>query len=512
MFNSIIDRNWRAITAPRGFYLFILGFVGSCFVLRLVLFPGASSDDAEMLVLTQSFEAFYKAGQPPLLNWILTLIFQVTGPSLTIAVMLKGLMMLATYFLLYGAARLVLADPRRAALAAASPLLIYLFVWDGLYNYSHTIFMTMLAAAALFAALRIRAAGRAWDYVSLGLAFGVGLLAKYNFAVFGLALLGAGFYDRTLRTRFFNARILLTLAAGAVVAAPHFFWLYTHSAATERAFAAAFRATAGAGWLDGVVSGLLALGDGIIGFLLPLPLLLVALFPRVVLPVRNAAGHDRGVERFLLVHMAAMVLILVAAVLFGGVNHFRNHYFFIFIGMPIWFFVRLEAVEIAPVALRRYGAVLSLFAVGVILGILGKFFLEPAFCKRCYLHIPYPELTNQIQAAGFSHGTIVVRGQFVQIGGNLRTAFPDARIVTNKFRFSYIPPPVSNDGQCLFVWTKKVPPSDVQNLKNFAAETFGTTVPADAQVRTARASFALAPARPYQLFFILLAGGSGACR
>ncbi|MDJ0949226.1 MAG: glycosyltransferase family 39 protein [Alphaproteobacteria bacterium] len=512
MFATALDRNWRAISSPRGFVLFIAGFITLVLVLRYALFPGASSDDAEMLVLAQSFEGLYKPGQPPLLNWILATVFAAVGPSLGVLVLVKALIVLATYLFLYGSARILLADPRRAALAAASPLLIYLVAWDGLFNYSHTVSMTAVASATLWAMLRLRRRGGLAEYLLLGLLLGLGVQTKYNFAIFAAGLLAAGFADGVLRQRLAKPGSLLSVLAASLLAAPHFLWLFVNREAVTQAFDAAFRDTGDSSWLGGVLSGLGALGDGVIGFLLPLPIILIALFPQVLRPVRGVESERRWADRFLLIHMAVMLAMLIGSVLFGGVSHFRNHYFFVFIVFPLWFFARLELVAVKEIACKRYAAVLSICALGIALGVVGKFFAEPHGCKRCYLHIPYPEVAAQIREAGFSHGTVIMRGQFVQIGGNLWIEFPEARIITQKFRYSYVPPLRRGDGQCLFVWTEKVPPDDVQNLKTYARVEHGVVVPADAPVREASAPFRMAPDRIYRLFYILLPEGSGTCR
>lgn len=509
---TALYRNWRAITSPRGFCVFVTVFVALCFGLRAALFPGGSQDDSEMLLLSQSFEGIYKPGQPPLLNWVLTALFGLFGPSLALLIAQKAVVVLGTYLLLYLAARLILADQRLAALAAASPIAIYLFAWDGLFNYSHTLVMLLIVAAALWATLRLRQKAEVGlaDYLTLGVLLGLGLLAKYNFAIFAGALLIAGFADPPLRARLRDRRALWALGAALAITLPHGLWLLTHWARIAGAFRGSFAGgqSPSEGWLEGLASGLPEFGHALIGFMLPLPILLAVLFPRVLLPLRRAAGRERGAERLLLVLMAAMLAIILAGVLSAGVSRFHNHYLLIFLPLPLWYFARLEAVGASPVPLQRYAGVLSVLAAVIVLAVVGRFLFDPAGCRRCYIHIPYGALAAQIRQAGFDRGTILVWHRFIQIGGQLRAQFPESRVFSIKFP-DYLPPRRGEDGQCLIVWNALVPPDQSAAIRERAVRDFGARLTGQEPVRTAEAGLWMAPERRFRLGYVLLPRGAG---
>lgn len=516
MLETTLYRNWRAITSPRGFCVFITVFVALCFGLRVALFPGGSQDDSEMLLLSQNFEGIYKPGQPPLLNWLLTALFGVFGPSETLLIAQKAVAVLATYLLLYLAARLILADERLAALAGASPVAVYLFSWDGLFNYSHTLLMLSMVAATLYATFRLRRKAEAGiaDFLGLGALLGAGLLTKYNFAIFAGGLLIAAVCDPPLRARFRDRRALWGLGAALAITLPHLVWLLAHRAQIATAYRSSFlgEQTPPDGWLEGVVSGLGELGSGLVAFMLPLPLLLVALFPRVLLPVRRTAGRERGAERLLLVMMASMLAIILAGVLAAGVNTFHNHYLLVFLPFPLWYLARLEAIGPSPVPLQRYAGVLSVIAAVVVLAVIGRFLIDPSGCRRCYIHIPYGALAEQIRQAGFDRGTILTWHRFIQIGGNLRAQFPESRVYNTKYP-GYLPPRRSDDGQCLIVWNALVPPDQQTSMRDKAVRKFGARITGQEPVRTAETGLWMAPERRFRLGYIILPRGAGGeCR
>src|SRR5262249_21233364 len=92
---------------------------------------------------------------------------------------------------------------------------------------------------------------------------------------------------------------------------------------------------------------------------------------------------------------------------------------------------------------------------------------------RCWLHMPLPGFADAIRQGGFERGTIVTAEEHV--GGNLRLAFPGARVLTPAYP-TLDPPPVGS-GACLLAWHARlmgdaVPPS----LAAFVAGRFKLSV------------------------------------
>src|SRR5262249_13183646 len=94
------------------------------------------------------------------------------------------------------AARQVLRRQDRAVLAALSPLLIPAIAWNSVNYLTHTLLLCALCLATVCCVLRLSQARRlcygrrGWGgYALLGVCVGMGVLSKYNYAVFAAALL-----------------------------------------------------------------------------------------------------------------------------------------------------------------------------------------------------------------------------------------------------------------------------------------------------------------------------------
>ena len=69
-------------------------------------------------------------------------------------------------------------------------------------------------------------------------------------------------------------------------------------------------------------------------------------------------------------------------------------------------------------------------------------------CRHCAEYWPLARFADTFRQAGFLNGTIAAPN--AALAGNLRLAFPDARIVMPNASAKHFGPPVS--GECLVVW------------------------------------------------------------
>lgn len=138
---------------------------------------------------------------------------RIFGAAVGVIEGLKFALLGATYCLLYRAALLLLRDPAIAALAGLSPIALYHVGWDAVLGFSHSIAMIALLASFYLALLRLDRHNGWRDYLLLGRAGGLGLLAKYNFGLMALAvLIAAAASDAAYRRR--DLRTARILAAG----------------------------------------------------------------------------------------------------------------------------------------------------------------------------------------------------------------------------------------------------------------------------------------------------------
>ncbi|MET0546269.1 MAG: glycosyltransferase family 39 protein, partial [Caulobacterales bacterium] len=88
------------------------------------------------------------------------------------------------------------------------------------------------AAIALAATIRLRRRPSLISFITLGLAIGVGLLAKYAmiYTIMGIAI--AMLFDKSLRQNLLQPRLALSVLIAAALIGPNLYWNATHSFAT----------------------------------------------------------------------------------------------------------------------------------------------------------------------------------------------------------------------------------------------------------------------------------------
>lgn len=503
---------WSLDTA-RGVAMALGAYVLIAFALRLILFPAGSQDDSEQLLFAQTLAGGYNPAQPPLYTWLVYGAQHIFGVSLAAVLVVKYAAIGLLYFSLYRAARLVLDDTRLAVYAALAPLAMYYVAWDALLNYSNTVLMAAMCAATFWAVLALDRRGTVGTYVGLGVATGVGFLSKYGFGVFAGALLMAALADPVLRRRFFDRRIVISLVLALVILSPHLFWIAEGTRDVAAALQGRLISTTHTGYWAAVGHGLLKLCNGIVSFPFPLYLVLPALFPgacrRLDWPEPDALRHKRLFELFAL---AGLVIMVIGVVGFG-VAELRAHYLFIFLPLPIYFFLRARQARRARDGAGALGmAWYPRMAAGMValafIGLGVKFAAEPQWCKRCYFHMPYAALAQQMRAAGFAHGTLISYFHRIQLAGNFRPYFPDSRILSTKY--PYYRPPRLRAGPCMLLWDPTYSETMPEGLRTFAAEAAGIAPSAPYQVGAIEAPLLSGAGSTARLRYALVTGG--ACR
>src|SRR4029078_5317266 len=125
---SLPDRGNSAPTVPVGeiplnvrwVWLFAAGVLLAHTAIRCGLSRNLDVDEAEQLVLVQTWSAGYSA-QPPLYTWLLWPVVQVVGANVMALALMKLVVLGLLYWLMARLARQVLPD-ERGALASITPL------------------------------------------------------------------------------------------------------------------------------------------------------------------------------------------------------------------------------------------------------------------------------------------------------------------------------------------------------------------------------------------------------
>ncbi len=165
-------------------------------------------------------------------------------------------------------------------------------------------------------------------------------------------------------------------------------------------------------------------------------------------------------------------IVFLIGVLFG-VQTYKGYWMLpVMFGVPIWMFAHVKRAGDFPIAIRGFAALTIAFVVLVIAGRFVESRLEVRMCDDCRPYAPIAEWAQELKNSGFEYGTIV--GADKHLTGNLRSAFPKARVLDASISPDAFPPPTTN-GACLAVWRDEtVMPGD---LTSYLSEDLLTTPP-----------------------------------
>jgi len=408
-------------------------------ILRLSLSDNLPQDDVTSNVLTQTLALGYVPRQPPLYEWLLWSVQQLTGPTLPSFLLIKYGLLTGTVAFLYLAATRIFRKRGFAILAGLSPFLLFQFAWNLHEGVTHSMVLTCLVAASLWAVMRITENGRAWDYLLFGLIAGLGLISKWGFAGFLVLLFIRAMLQPSLRARILTPRFLLTLCVIAVVGAPVAYWLIVGQHDLVALYGSSVAPKAHLNRLRATVTGLALSIYAPLGFLFPLDVILPVLFPaslpkawadikRAITPAEWKGSAPDWPLLILHITMGGFLLLMLGALLTGATHYLERYMHPFFLLTPLWMLSAVERTENAPRKAKVLGIVLAASLL-IVFPIRARDLMQAMgpHCNKCRVATPYPGLAEALKARGFEDGTIVALSR--HDAGNLRRFFPKARIV-----------------------------------------------------------------------------------
>jgi 4-amino-4-deoxy-L-arabinose transferase-like glycosyltransferase len=188
--------------------------------------PAQFSDSIEQYNWAHSLEWGYWK-HPPLATWMMRGAITVLGVSHWTAPLLALACHLATVWLLWQLARALLSE-EAASLAIILWPLNHALMWRA-EVYNHNTVLILLSSAIAWAALRAWRSGALRDWLLLGLAAGLGMLAKYQAAVTVLGAVVALAACGAMRERRARLGLLAAAVVGLLVFLPHLVWAEQHN-------------------------------------------------------------------------------------------------------------------------------------------------------------------------------------------------------------------------------------------------------------------------------------------
>jgi hypothetical protein len=480
---------WEALGQPQSIVSWFVLYCAMHFLVRVLLSPNLNAGEADPVLFGQSFQWGYRPGHPPLMVWLSWAVLSLTQGSRFALFLLREAIVCVGLSAIYGAARLVLADVRHAAYAAFLLTAMYGFGWLLHDGRLETALLAAMLALYLWADLRTLARGSLFDHVVLGLVTGLGVLTSYIFLVLPFALSVGVALTPELRRRLRLGPLAIAAAVAVAIVAPYFAFAPAPLAASTSE--------------HGGLSALRDVAIALVLFSLPGVAIFAAVYPRACLPLPREDREQMWL-RLLKIAMLSALIVSAAAILLLKPQAGKIDWVYpVLLPLPLYL---LQRAALASAEDRRrerlFLAAIAVCVVAVLGGRYVAYRLGAGNCKQCSEYWPMARYADSFRQAGFLSGTIAASD--VPLAGNLRSAFPEARVVTPHVPAKIFGPPVV--GECLVVWPGTGPvPSD---LADYVKQTYGANLQQRALQGDIEAALVTGKGGLARMNFLILAQGA----
>lgn len=500
--------NWSLadfLASPAFYWLMLAVYLLAHIVLRLWETPNIGKNDVQEAVAAQGWALGYHPRNPPLHTWLLMSSYAVFGVGTLAHVVLKYVLLGATYGFAFLCARRLIAAPALAGLAALSLTLLTPFAWTVHVALTHTLLLAAVNLATLWSAIRLTEKRRTLDYALFGFVIGLGLLTKYSYALFFLPLLAAMLSVAPLRRALADWRVMLSVVIAALMFAPHAEWMLTVRFNFIEFLADKQRSAEAQPYLADLGEGVGAVLLGALSYLGPMALVAVALYVRARKQTASALeGWSKAVP---LIAAYGLGLLLLDVVVLRATQFEERYFLCALLTAPFILFQWLDRRGAGEANLKWVAAVILLVALIGGGGIVGRGLMFHETCDRCWDEMPMTDLNRAIHSAGFSSGSIVA--DHYNVAGNLRLSFPDAHVVAANYRMPEVRSAAAG-GQCLLVWNARTAGEAMPAaLQRYLQEQHLTPAGAPAYVN---ALLLRSPNRMDRFAYWLVPNADGACR
>ncbi|MGI9434120.1 MAG: ArnT family glycosyltransferase [Geminicoccaceae bacterium] len=508
----------------------VLGTIGlyliTHVVIRLALSPSLGIDDAEQILFAQHWALGYRFRQPPFFTWLLLPVVELLGPGVLAVSIVRYGLLAVTYLFLYLTACLWIGDRRLAALSVFSFSLIYVFAYYAHHDLTHTTALGAMIALSFYAFARLVMRPSLGSYLLLGLCFGLGMLAKWNFAMLAIGLPLTCLVLREQRHLVLTWKIFSAVAVMGMLVAPTARWMFDLGQSVDGVADNILNGAEPLGKAELLLRGGTALMMSVAVFPLPFLVVFLAVFAADLIGGRRSddSAVTRGIGAAFLGWFMVITIGLHAVLIpvFGAVNFTERWMHPVLMILPIFLFAVLEKQRPSSRAMALYLGIIGIMVAVVVGTRLYRHALGADACGSCRDLTPFTELAADLESAGFKRGTIVAHG--MHVGGNLKMLFPDSRLIDPAFPLAVWPivddEQAVGDGQCLLVWRADLDwrddrpdaPARRERVLQFAVRQFGMSPTAERRTGRVEAAMYGSSTRRYALGYELTRENAGGCR
>ena len=450
------------VSRPQLFVLLAAYFAAHA-VLRGLVSEVAGIDDVDQVLRAQLWSWGY-GPQPPLYTWLTKIFLGTFGFNTFSLALLKETLVFTIFASVYGSAWQLTHNHRWAVAATALLELLPSIAWEAHRELTHTVLASALVTATVYSFLRLDP-NRSKGYVLFGICGGLGLLAKYNFAIVYLALLLAACGVPQTRRIVVNPRILLAFLIALAICGPHLNWVWNHR---DLALSSVhkLKIVQTSPWWAAGATGLSKFGLVIVAHTGLLLVFVAVMFQRDLSRFRSLAPGAK-----VLWHMMVWIIGLVSlGLVIFRVTGPRDRYV-----QPL--FVCLPILLISPLreclSRARLAVILALSAstAAVILVVCPvRVLLTERLQKHEVLTMPMYQLAGDLKPLAEQADCIIAQDH--PLAGNLRLRFPGKLVIDPEVGALFSP----TAAKTLVVWNAGNSPAQRAELARFVREFTGRTI------------------------------------
>ncbi len=435
----------RALSSPGRFLLVMGVYFAVQFLGRLIASPTTDLDESEQLLATQQLAWGY-GPQPPLYTWLQFPLIKLFGPCVFPLALLKAILLFILYALTYFNARLVTRNHWLATLAACSLLFLPQIAWESQRDLTHSVLVTIFAAATFHVFLRLAQTPSPSWFIALGTCIGLGTLSKYSYGVFLAGIVCAALSDREWRKTVCHRGVIVSLCVAGVIVAPHLIWVTQHTR-DATATARKFQMLGDASWVAATGLGLKNLIVAVTSYTAALLAIYALCCWRKSPDVATSPPTTgRDANRLMFRAMVFILSLLAVGVLLFKATGFKDRWFSpVFIWLPVLLVSALRA----RLDGARVGGMILLTVViglGIAVAIPGRIHFATTLGQPQRHNTDFETMSQAIAKEAMPK---LIFTENNWLGGNPKRCFPDAFVFSPQI---VLATQAVTGADCLVVW------------------------------------------------------------
>ena len=423
------------------------------FLIRVLFSQTLQVDDAEQIRHAQELLLGFPIPQPPMYSWLSWGLFQLLGSGLFALTLLKYTIISLTFWFTWLVSGQLFQHLQTRYIATFSYLLMPSFAWHMHQGFTHTILLGFGIILSLHALLLLKDNNSIKNYLYLGLALGVGLMAKYSFLLFMVPLIISAISIASFRKIIFNQKILLSIGVFILIIGPHAYWLTQHYQEIFLSIDQKLKVTSDNLLVDRIRSVGQFTGAAI-AFVMPFSLIFIINSWRKIFNIDKQASKDDStllLNRFYLIILVSVILLSI----FVSMPHFKVRWFHpLMMIFPLWMLARIERKTLLSKSIMRWFAVSTIIFTILILSIrIVQVTIGPELGQYGRLNRPIIETFDKLPESTIKSSIIKTEDGF--IGSHLLSHYQKHNIIieSRNFRKEHY----ENSTQCLWLWDDDTP-------------------------------------------------------